>query len=36
MLFHILNERVILQFWLVLSNKKVWNWCGFVFVWQIL
>ena len=22
MLFHILNERVILQFWLVLSNKK--------------
>jgi len=25
MLFHILNERVILQFWLVLSNKKAWN-----------
>jgi len=25
MLFHILDERVILQFWLVLSNKKAWN-----------
>jgi len=25
MLFHILNEKVILQFWLVLSNKKAWN-----------